>query len=112
MVTVLRVTLAQVKVTEPPSKVIAPLLLLRVGELEIVKAPATVMVPLGAVKVPPEMDRAPFKSAPLGSDRLPELTVTVPLELKVERPLILKVPPDTVMAAVASPVKPDRVGVP
>lgn len=81
--TILKITLLQVRVTLlVPSKLKTPPLALKIGEPEMVSAPARVSVPLGAVNVPPEIMSAPFRSDPLGSARLPELSVTVPAEKK------------------------------
>lgn len=84
--TVPKVTLLQLKVAVvAPSKVTVPLLALKVGEPEMVRLPAKVIVAeVGALKVPPDMVKSPFKSAPEGKLSVPALCVTVPLALKVE----------------------------
>jgi hypothetical protein len=84
--TKLKVTLLQLKVAVPPSKVKVPPLALNVGDPEIVRAPARVIVPLGALKVPAEIVNAPFMSvvAQLVKVRVPlPLTVTVPVVVSV-----------------------------
>lgn len=43
----------------------------------MVRAPAKVIVPDGALKVPPLIVKAPFKSAPFGKVKVPELKVNV-----------------------------------
>lgn len=60
--TKLNVTLLQPKFALPPSKVTVPPLALKVGEPEIVNAPAIVIVPLGAVKPPELKIKVLFKS--------------------------------------------------
>jgi hypothetical protein len=81
--TKLKLTLLHVKVARPPSKVIVPPFALKVGVPEIVRFPATVIVPEGALNVPPDIVKDPFRSAPLASVSAPELKVTVPLALNV-----------------------------
>lgn len=77
--TKLKVTLLQLNVAPPLSKVTVPALALKVGDPEIVKFPAIVIFPDGALNVPPVITSALFKSAPLAKVKLlPVLTVTVP----------------------------------
>jgi hypothetical protein len=66
-----------------PSKINVPPLALKVGEPEIVKAPAKVIVPDGAVKVPPLMLKPTLRSEPEGNDKLPELRTTLLAAVKV-----------------------------
>lgn len=82
--TLLKVTALQDKVAAEPSKVIVPLFALNVGEPEIVKAPATVILELGAVNVPPEIVRSAFKSALVGSKIEPEVMNNCPEVEKLE----------------------------
>lgn len=84
----LKVTLLQFNVAVEPSKVIIPLLWLKVGVPEIFNPPFKVIAPLGAVKVPPEIARAfvesvEFKSAPFGRVNIPDERVTLPLATKL-----------------------------
>ncbi len=63
----------QLIVASPPSRVIVPPFALNVGEPEINKLPAIVIVPEDAVNVPPLIDNSPLKSAPdVGRLKLPE----------------------------------------
>ena len=85
ILTALKVTLLQDNVAVLPSNVIVPPFALKVGDPEIVNAPAKVIVPLGAVKVPPEIVRELFKSAPvLGRVSVPELIAIGPLDVVVK----------------------------
>jgi hypothetical protein len=78
IVTKLNATLLQLRVAlVAPSKDTVPPFASKIADPEIVKLPESVIVPLGAVNVPPEMVSAPFKSAPLGNIKVPELTVVV-----------------------------------
>lgn len=43
----------------------------------MVRAPAIVMLPLGALKVPPEIVNAPLKSDPDGTVRVPDVNDVV-----------------------------------
>ena len=92
--TLLKVTLLQESVAAVPlSKVIVPPFALNTGVPLIVKAPAIVIFPLGALNVPPGIIKAPFISAPLGKVKVPDETTlqtevvaptqTVEIELKV-----------------------------
>lgn len=92
----LNVTLLQAKVPLP-SKSIVPPFALKVGEFEIVILEATVIVPLEAVKLPPEMLNAPLRSALEPSATDPELRVNV-LE-KVDDVPSVAAPPLTVKPA-------------
>ena len=74
-VTRLNVTLLQAKVAvDVPSNVIVPPLALKVGVPEIVNDAAKVIVPEGAVKVPPRIVNVPLRSAPLGKVSDPVVT--------------------------------------
>jgi hypothetical protein len=84
---------------------------LNVGDPEIVNAPAKVIFPEVAVKVPPLIVSVLFKSDPEGRDRLPELKTTGPEApvIKLVYPLKFAVPPATVNVEFAFiPVNPDN----
>lgn len=108
IMTLLKVTLLQFKLPAPPSKVIVPPLALKVGELVIVRLPATVIVPVGAVNDPPEMANAPLISAPDGRRSEPEERVSVDADEKELSPLRLIVPPATVKIFRLIPEKPEK----
>ena len=102
----LKVTLLQLSVAVDPSRVKVPLLWLKIGDPEIVKAPAKNMFPDGALNVPPEIVKAPFKSAPDGRDKVPELRVTVLATEKVVYVEKSAVAPEIVKNPVPDPLYP------
>ena len=104
----LKVTLLQLSVAVLPSIVIVPPFALKVGEPDIVKFPARVINPLGALNVPPEIVSAPFRSALLGRVKVPELKLVVDAITKVVYELKFAVAPETVSAALDRPLKPDN----
>ncbi len=73
----------QLKVAAVASNLNVPPLALKTGVPEIVKNCAKFNVPLGAVKVPPEMIKEPLMSEPEGKDSDPELIVVLALEVNV-----------------------------
>ncbi len=88
---------------------------MNVGEPDIVNPPASVIVPAGAVNVPPvickaSVDDDPLRSAPSGSERLPELNVTFPAITNVVYVLKSAVAPATVkpFVVILNPLNPDN----